>query len=67
MDKKCKFCSQEFYRANRQWCDDHCEKVSEAVETLQYHNQWRRGANIEMLPPERIGKAIDVILELFEE
>jgi hypothetical protein len=67
MDKKCKFCSAEFYRANQQWCDAHCEKVNEAVEILRYYNQRRRGANIEGLQPEMVGMAIDVILELFEE
>ena len=67
MDKKCKFCSQDFYRANQAWCDANCEKVNGAVETLRHHNEWMRG-NIEIMqPPKRIGEAIEMLLGAFEK
>lgn len=37
-------------------------KTTEALEILKRHNEWRRGAEIEMEHPEILGIAIDVIL-----
>ena len=41
--------------------------LPEAVEILKTHNEWRRGAEIDMLEPRLIGIAIDVILEQLKE
>jgi hypothetical protein len=35
----------------------------EALKILIEYNQWRRGLEIEMLPPKLIGEAIDVAIE----
>lgn len=32
----------------------------EAAEILQQHNEWRRGADIPMTDPVKLGQAIDV-------
>jgi hypothetical protein len=36
--------------------------IDEAIEVLELHNQWRKGAEIPMETPTRIGIAIDLIL-----
>lgn len=36
---------------------------SEALKILVEYNEWRRGAETEMLPPKLIGQAIDVAIE----
>ncbi|MGB2272517.1 MAG: hypothetical protein ACPH15_05805 [Pseudomonadales bacterium] len=41
--------------------------LSEAMQTLKTHNEWRRGAEIDILEPRLIGIAIDVILEHLKE
>lgn len=33
----------------------------EAIELLRRHNEWRRGAEIEMESPEKLGKAIEAV------
>ena len=33
----------------------------EAIDILIRHNQWRRGGNGEMVTPEQLGEAIDVV------
>lgn len=33
----------------------------EAIELLRRHNEWRRGAEIEMESPEELGKAIEAV------
>lgn len=36
--------------------------LKQAIDTLQQHQQWRRGAEVKMLHPEVVGEAIDIIL-----
>lgn len=38
----------------------------EAIEVLRHHNEWRRGADIQQLNPETIGKAIDYAIKYLE-
>jgi len=38
-------------------------KVEEAIEILERHNEWRRGAEIPQEDPKIIGEAIDVVLK----
>jgi hypothetical protein len=35
--------------------------VDEAIKILETHNQWRKGADIPMESPVRLGMAIDII------
>lgn len=37
-------------------------KINEAKKVLELHNKWRRGADIPMETPTRIGLAIEVVL-----
>ena len=37
-------------------------KIDEAIEVLELHNQWRKGAEVEMQDPVRIGMAIDLVI-----
>lgn len=37
----------------------------EAINILKLHNDWRKGANIEMQKSSRITEAIDVVVNLF--
>jgi len=39
--------------------------IQEAISVLKTHNEWRRGAETEMTNPTKLGIAIDVILEYF--
>lgn len=41
--------------------------IKEAVKLLERHNEWRRGANMEMGDPTEIGQAIDTILKYVKE
>ena len=36
--------------------------IDEAIEVLELHNQWRKGADIPMETPVRIGMAIDLVV-----
>jgi len=36
--------------------------IDEAIEVLELHNQWRKGAEIPMETPVRIGMAIDLVV-----
>ena len=36
--------------------------IDEAIEVLELHNQWRKGADIPMETPARIGMAIDLVV-----
>jgi hypothetical protein len=36
--------------------------IDEAITVLELHNAWRKGANIEMQSPTKIGMAIDMVL-----
>lgn len=35
--------------------------IDEAIEVLELHNQWRKGADIPMESPVRLGMAIDLV------
>lgn len=41
--------------------------TKEAINILKLHNDWRKGANIEMQRPSDITKAIEVIVQLFDK
>ena len=41
--------------------------TQEAVEVLEQYNKWRRGAEIEMPDPKRIGEAINVAINTLKE
>ena len=41
--------------------------IKGALEILKKHNQWRRGVEIEMINTATLGKAIDLIVNTFEE
>lgn len=36
--------------------------IDEAINVLELHNKWRKGADIEMQPPTSIGMAIDLVV-----
>ena len=36
--------------------------IDEAINVLELHNKWRKGADIEMQPPTMIGMAIDLVV-----
>lgn len=38
-------------------------KLKTAIKILEYHQEWRRGAEIPMINPTRLGVAIDLILK----
>lgn len=38
--------------------------IKEAAELMEYHNKWRKGAPVQMADPNKISKAIDVLVEL---
>lgn len=40
--------------------------TKKAIEILQYHNKWRRGAEIPMLGPKEIGEAMDKAIEVMK-
>ena len=37
--------------------------TDEAIKTLEDHNKWRRGGNIEQTDPKELGVAIDLVLD----
>ena len=39
----------------------------EVIKILEQHNKWRRGADIEMLSPKDIGKAIDYAIKYLKD
>jgi len=39
-------------------------ETKEALDILKRHNIWRRGADIEPINPERLGKALDKAIEV---
>lgn len=39
---------------------------TEVVEGLKLYNEWRRGADIEMLDPKKIGIIIDAAIEMLK-
>ncbi len=36
--------------------------IDEAIEVLELHNQWRKGGDVEMQSPIKIGMAIDLVV-----
>jgi hypothetical protein len=42
-------------------------KIQEAIDILKIHQQWRLGADIEMLEPKKISEAINVIILQFAQ
>lgn len=43
--------------------DIQIENLSHAIEIISLHNEWRRGAEIEMAHPKILGKAIEQVLD----
>jgi len=41
-------------------------KLSEAISILKIHQQWRLGADIVMIEPEELTKAMNIIIELVD-
>lgn len=41
--------------------------VQDALNILERHNKWRRGADIPMESPKTIGEAIDVIIAKYKK
>ena len=41
--------------------------IEEAIEVLELHNQWRKGADIPRETPVRIGMAIDLVVYMAKE
>lgn len=39
--------------------------IKEAIDILDRHNRWRRGADIDMIPPKALGNAIDTVVKYF--
>lgn len=37
--------------------------IKEAISLLEYHNKWRRGAEIDQTDEIKLGQAIDTILK----
>ena len=42
-------------------------KIKEATKILKYHNEWRRGSDVEMTDIKNLGIAIDTVVEFLEE
>ena len=42
-------------------------KIEEAIEILERHNEWRRGADIPMAQPSILGEAIDIVIKSYKE
>lgn len=40
--------------------------IFKAIEVLSLHNEWRKGANIEMQKPTEIGEAIEIAVNLMK-
>lgn len=41
--------------------------LKEAIKILEEHNKWRRGAEVQMTDPKKLGIAIEVILIKIKE
>lgn len=41
--------------------------IDQAIEILERHNQWRRGADIEQGNPAEIGIAIDIVISVLKQ
>jgi hypothetical protein len=42
-------------------------KITEAIRILSIYQKWRLGADFQMIPPNKVTKAIDIILKNFKE
>jgi hypothetical protein len=42
-------------------------KITEAIKILGIYQKWRLGADFQMIPPNKVTKAINVILNNFKE
>lgn len=42
-------------------------QISDALEVVRLHNQWRRGAEISMQDPKVLGEALDMVVEFCEK
>lgn len=42
-------------------------EAQEALKLLEYHNKWRKGADIPMLNPTVLGEVIDTIIKKYKE
>ena len=42
-------------------------KLTEAIRILGIYQKWRLGADFQMIPPNKVTKAIDIILKNFKE
>jgi len=42
-------------------------KITEAIRILGIYQKWRLGADFQMIPPNKVTKAIDIILKNFKE
>lgn len=51
---------------NRQVCSRFSVQLSEIIDVLERHNRWRRGADIPMVSPTVLGKAIDEAVEILK-
>jgi len=40
--------------------------TQEATEILKQHNEWRRGSEVQMIHPNILGEAIDIMLAFYE-
>ena len=40
-------------------------EIQDAINLLEYHNKWRRGADVKMVNPTDLGVAIDIVVEYF--
>lgn len=43
------------------------QEVEAAVKLLKRHNEWRRGAKMEMISVIEVGKAIDTVIDYIEQ
>ena len=41
-------------------------ELSEIIDVLERHNRWRRGADIPMVSPTVLGKALDEAVEILK-
>ena len=41
--------------------------IEEVINALKHHQNWRRGADVEMLNPKYLGEVIDEAIKLLEK
>ena len=42
-------------------------EIQKALELLEYHNKWRKGADVPMVHPKDLSEAIDTIVLKYKE